>query len=78
MLVPEMHAGALQACVRLESGRFQSRRWKGTELTPGKRQLEFDFKYDGLRAGTKVFCDYRAVGQRPDRRAEGRRQHRCD
>ena len=31
-------------------------RWEGTEaLAPGKHTVEFDFKYDGLGAGTLAF-----------------------
>ena len=37
-------------------------RWEGPELTPGKHQLEFDFKYDGLGPATMVFGDYSGVG----------------
>ena len=37
-------------------------RWEGPELTPGKHQIEFDFKYDGLGAATMVFGDYSGIG----------------
>ena len=39
-------------------------RWEGPEaLTPGKHTLEFDFKYDGLGAGTLAFNNYSGIGQ---------------
>jgi len=39
-------------------------RWEGTEaLAPGKRTVEFDFKYDGLGAGTLAFNDFSGVGK---------------
>lgn len=39
-------------------------KWEGTEaLTPGKHTVEFDFKYDGLGAGTLVFNDFSGVGR---------------
>ena len=38
-------------------------RWEGPELTPGKHVLEFDFKYDGLGAGTMAFGSYAGLGQ---------------
>ena len=38
-------------------------RWEGPELSPGKHQLEFDFKYDCLGAATMVFGDYSGIGQ---------------
>jgi hypothetical protein len=38
-------------------------RWEGPELTPGKHTLEFDFKYDGLGAGTMQFGSYSGIGQ---------------
>jgi arylsulfatase len=38
-------------------------RWEGPELTPGKHALEFDFKYDGLGAGTLAFGDYSGLGR---------------
>jgi arylsulfatase A-like enzyme len=37
-------------------------RWEGPELAPGKHQLEFDFKYDGLGAATIVFGNFSGVG----------------
>ena len=37
-------------------------RWEGPELTPGKHQIEFDFKYDGLGAATMLFGDYSGIG----------------
>ena len=38
-------------------------RWEGPELAPGKHLLEFDFKYDGLGAGTMAFSNYSGIGQ---------------
>jgi len=39
-------------------------KWEGTEaLTPGKHTVEFDFKYDGLGAGTLAFNDFSGVGR---------------
>ena len=39
-------------------------RWEGPEaLTPGKHTLEFDFKYEGLGAGTMAFGNYSGIGQ---------------
>ena len=38
-------------------------RWEGPELTPGKHTLEFDFKYDGLGAGTLAFGDDSGIGR---------------
>ncbi|MCE9548241.1 MAG: arylsulfatase [Planctomycetia bacterium] len=39
-------------------------RWEGTEaLTPGKHTIEFDFKYDGLGAGTLAFNNMSGIGQ---------------
>jgi len=37
-------------------------RWEGPELTPGKHQLEFDFKYDGLGPATIAFGNFSGVG----------------
>jgi arylsulfatase len=37
-------------------------RWEGPELAPGKHQLEFDFKYDGLGAATMVFGNFSGIG----------------
>jgi hypothetical protein len=37
--------------------------WEGPELTPGKHVLEFDFKYEGLGAGTMEFGSYAGIGQ---------------
>ena len=37
-------------------------RWEGPELAPGKHQLEFDFKYDGLGAATMLFGNYSGIG----------------
>jgi arylsulfatase len=39
-------------------------KWEGTEaLTPGKHTVEFDFKYDGLGAGTLAFNNFSGVGR---------------
>ena len=39
-------------------------KWEGTEvLTPGRHTLEFDFKYDGMGAGTLVFNDFSGIGR---------------
>jgi arylsulfatase A-like enzyme len=39
-------------------------RWEGTEaLSPGKHTLEFDFKYDGLGAGTLAFNNVSGIGR---------------
>ena len=39
-------------------------KWEGTEaLSPGKHVVEFDFKYDGMGAGTLAFNDFSGVGK---------------
>jgi arylsulfatase len=39
-------------------------RWEGKEaLTPGKHIIEFDFKYDGLGAGTLMFNNMSGLGR---------------
>lgn len=39
-------------------------KWEGTEaLTPGQHKVEFDFKYDGLGAGTLAFNNFSGVGR---------------
>lgn len=39
-------------------------RWEGTEaLSPGKHELEFAFKYDGLGAGTLAFNNMSGIGR---------------
>ena len=39
-------------------------RWEGTQaLSPGKHTLEFDFKYDGLGAGTLAFNSMSGIGR---------------
>lgn len=39
-------------------------KWEGPEaLKPGKHVLEFDFKYDGLGAGTLAFNNFSGVGR---------------
>lgn len=43
---------------------LQRERWEGTQaLSPGKHQLQFDFKYDGLGAGTLAFNNLSGIGQ---------------
>ncbi len=39
-------------------------KWEGTEaLAPGKHEVEFVFKYDGLGSGTLAFNDFSGVGR---------------
>jgi arylsulfatase len=39
-------------------------RWEGADaLTPGRHTVEFDFKYDGLGAGTLAFNNFSGVGR---------------
>lgn len=39
-------------------------RWEGPDaLTPGKHTVEFDFKYDGMGAGTLAFNSLSGIGQ---------------
>jgi arylsulfatase len=38
-------------------------RWQGSELSPGKHVLEFDFRYAGLGAATMAFGNYSGIGQ---------------
>jgi arylsulfatase len=39
-------------------------RWEGPDaLTPGKHTVEFDFKYDGLGAGTLAFNNMSGIGR---------------
>jgi len=39
-------------------------KWEGAEaLAPGRHTLEFEFKYDGLGAGTLAFNDFSGVGR---------------
>jgi len=39
-------------------------RWEGADaLPPGKHTLEFDFKYDGLGAGTLAFNNVSGIGR---------------
>ncbi len=39
-------------------------KWEGAEmLTPGRHTIEFDFKYEGLGAGTLAFNDFSGVGR---------------
>ena len=39
-------------------------KWEGTEaLAPGRHTIEFDFRYEGLGAGTLAFNDFSGVGR---------------
>ena len=39
-------------------------KWEGAEaLTPGRHTVEFDFKYDGLGAGTLAFNNFSGIGR---------------
>ncbi len=39
-------------------------RWEGPDaLTPGRHTVEFDFKYDGLGAGTLAFNNLSGIGR---------------
>jgi arylsulfatase A-like enzyme len=38
-------------------------RWEGPELAPGPHTLEFDFKYDGMGAGTLAFNSFEGLGR---------------
>lgn len=38
-------------------------RWEGPALSPGKHQLEFDFKYDGLGMGTLAYNNMSGIGR---------------
>jgi hypothetical protein len=39
-------------------------KWEGPDaLAPGRHTLEFDFKYDGLGAGTLAFNDFSGIGR---------------
>ena len=39
-------------------------KWEGPEaLTPGRHTIEFDFKYDGLGAGTLAFNNFSGIGR---------------
>jgi arylsulfatase len=39
-------------------------KWEGPEaLSPGRHTVEFEFKYDGLGAGTLAFNDFSGVGR---------------
>jgi arylsulfatase len=43
---------------------LERHKWEGHEaLSPGKHTLEFDFKYDGLGAGTLAFNNFSGVGR---------------
>ena len=53
-----------QADLRLEPGRAEADHLGGPEALPaGKHTLVFDFKYDGLGAGTLAFNDFSGIGQ---------------
>ena len=52
-------------CSCTTSSILQRTRWQGPDaLTPGKHTLEFDFKYDGLGAGTLAFNNVSGIGRR--------------
>ena len=38
-------------------------RWEGTELSPGRHTLEYDFRYDGLGFATLAFASASGVGR---------------
>jgi len=38
-------------------------RWEGPRLSPGRHQVEFDFKYDGLGMGTLEFGSVSGIGR---------------
>ncbi len=38
-------------------------RWEGPELTPGRHELEIDFKYDGLGMGTLAYGSTSGIGR---------------
>jgi len=38
-------------------------KWEGKALSPGKHTLEFDFKYDGLGAGTLAYGSMSGLGR---------------
>jgi arylsulfatase len=38
-------------------------KWEGPVLSPGRHTLEFEFKYDGLGAGTLAFNNFSGVGR---------------
>ena len=43
---------------------LKRQKWEGTDaLTPGKHTIVFDFKYDGLGAGTLAFNNFDGVGK---------------
>ena len=47
----------------VEPHRPATLKWEGPDaLAPGKHVLEFDFKYDGLGAGTLAFNNFSGVG----------------
>ena len=50
-------------------------KWEGADaLPPGRHTVEFDFKYDGIGAGTLAFNNFSGLGQPGHRHAQGRRQ----
>ena len=38
-------------------------KWEGPELTPGRHVVEFEFKYEGLGAGTLAFNNFSGLGR---------------
>jgi arylsulfatase len=38
-------------------------KWEGPELSPGRHTIEFDFKYEGLGAGTLAFNNFSGLGR---------------
>ena len=38
-------------------------KWEGPELEPGRHTVEFEFKYDGLGAGTLAFNNFSGIGR---------------
>lgn len=38
-------------------------KWEGPELSPGRHTIEFDFKYQGLGAGTLAFNNFSGLGR---------------
>ena len=55
---------ATSAQVAASAGRRKTRVWEGPdEVAPGRHTVEFDFKYDGLGAGTLAFNNFSGVGR---------------
>jgi arylsulfatase len=42
---------------------IKTTKWQGPALSPGKHTIEFDFKYDGLGAGTLAYNNLSGVGK---------------